>query len=255
MTVASTVTKAMRWVAATRVYGPEPVARGVWRVRGNPGRLNVYLLADPSGGITVYDAGGAFMASKLRDVIDSLGPLSCVVLGHAHTDHRGAAPLLGAPVICHPEEVVDAEGSGGLRYWGVGLPKLPLVRRGLHRALLQPLYDAGPVAVTRTVADGDDVAGFRVVHLPGHAPGLIALVRDEDGLALTSDAFYTVDEWWRDSSPYLPGAAWTWDIERAAASLLDLAALEPRSAWPGHGEPLRGEVAQLLRNAAAVPPR
>ena len=32
-------------------------------------------------------------------------------------------------------------------------------------------WDAGPVAVARTLSEGDTVAGFEVVHLPGHALG------------------------------------------------------------------------------------
>ena len=36
-------------------------------------------------------------------------------------------------------------------------------------------------------------AGFKVMHLPGHAPGLIGLFRETDRLALVSDCFYTLD--------------------------------------------------------------
>ena len=35
--------------------------------------------------------------------------------------------------------------------------------------------------------------GFRVIELPGHAPGLIGLYRESDRLALVSDCFYTLD--------------------------------------------------------------
>ena len=54
-------------------------------------------------------------------------------------------------------------------------------------------WDGGPVEIAGTVDEGDDVSGFRVVHLPGHAPGLIALFRESDRLALTSDCFYVID--------------------------------------------------------------
>jgi len=211
----------------------------------------VYLIRDPAGTVTLFDAGGAMMLQALRQALLHVGPLDRIVLGHAHTDHRGAAPGLGAPVLCHREEVLDAEGSGGLRYWGAGLPKLPPLKRRLHRLTLQPLYDAGPVRVAATLQDGDDVSGFRVVHLPGHAPGLIALVRERDGLALTSDAFYTIDDWWRDCMPYPPGPAWSWDADKARRSLLRLADVQIKEAWPGHGSPLVGDVAKQLRRAAA----
>ena len=32
-----------------------------------------------------------------------------MVLGHAHEDHRGAAPDMGVPILCHPDERRDAE--------------------------------------------------------------------------------------------------------------------------------------------------
>ena len=41
---------------------------------------------------------------------------------------------------------------------------------------LLPVWDGGPVQIAGTLAEGDDVAGFKVVHLPGHAPGLIGAV-------------------------------------------------------------------------------
>ncbi len=230
--------------------GPERVADGVWRVRGNPGRLNIFLLADREGGVTQFDAGGRVMSSHLRRCVDQLGPLRRVVLSHAHTDHRGSAPDVGVPVWCHRDEVIDAEGTGGLRYWGSGLPRLAPLPRLLHLAVLQPLYDGGPVRVANTIEDGDLVAGFRVVHLPGHAPGLIALFRERDRVALTSDAFYTVDTWWRDCPPYLPGDAWNWNSGQARQSLLRLAELDPAVAWPGHGRPVTGNVRAALRAAA-----
>ena len=226
--------------------GPERVADGVWRVRGNPGRLNLFFLEERGDGVTQFDAGGRVHLPLVASAIAALGPLERVILSHAHTDHRGTAPLLDAPVVCHPDEVPDARGTGGARYWGEGLPKLSLGPRLLHRHVLQRLYDGGPVHVADTVTEGDEVAGFRVVHLPGHAPGLIALIREHDGLALTSDAFYTVDAWWRDCPPYLPGPAWSWDVEQARASLRRLATFDLSVAWPGHGKPVSGDVVAAL---------
>lgn len=234
--------------------GPHPVAADVWWVGGNPGRLRAYLIRDADGGVTLFDAGGAMMLQGLRRALGLVGPLERVVLSHAHTDHRGAANELGAPVYCHEDEVEDVEGSGGFRYWGEGLPKLPLARRLLHVHVLQPLYDAGGVRVAGVLRERDDVSGFRVVHLPGHAPGLIALHRERDGVALTSDAFYTVDDWWRDCPPYPPGPAWSLDAEAARRSLARLAELDLRAAWPGHGSPLTADVSEQLRRAATSLP-
>ena len=85
-------------------------------VQGHPGRCNVYLIEEQDG-VTVFDAGARTMVRSIASAGAKLGGIKRVVLGHGHTDHRGSAPALGAPVLCHPDEVLDAEGSGGLRYW------------------------------------------------------------------------------------------------------------------------------------------
>ncbi|MPZ72971.1 MAG: hypothetical protein GEU74_07015, partial [Nitriliruptorales bacterium] len=94
-----------------------------------------------------------------------------MVLAHAHADHRGAAPGAGAPVYCHPDEVVDAQSERGEHYFDYDRIKLPPTRWLMPRLLRA--CDGGPVEIAGTLEEGDEVAGFRVVHLPGHAPGLI----------------------------------------------------------------------------------
>ena len=104
---------------------------------------------------------------------------------------------------------------------------------------------------------------FTPVELPGKLqliegdtelwPGLIALHRAGDRLALTSDCFYTVDPLTSlYGPPRVPLAAFNQDTERARASIRKLAALAPASAWPGHAEPLRGDVEDALETAAAT---
>jgi glyoxylase-like metal-dependent hydrolase (beta-lactamase superfamily II) len=112
-------------------------------------------------------------------------------------------------------------------------------------------WDGGPVKIAETLKEGDDVAGFNVVHLPGHAPGLIALFRESDRLALTTDCFYTLDPLTgRKGDPRVPHAAFNQDTEQARASIRKLAALEPNAAWPGHADPLVGDVRARLERAA-----
>ena len=106
--------------------------------------------------------------------------------------------------------------------------------------------------ISDTVKEGDDVGGFRVVEIPGHAPGQIALWREADRVALSTDAFYTVDMWGRDSEAHLPMAGYNFDHEQARASLRKLAALEPATCHPGHGNALAGDVRARLERAAAA---
>lgn len=242
----------LRTRLARRLQGgdPEPVAAEVWRVQGHdPAKCNVYLVRDGNG-VLAFDAGARVMTPAVARAAARLGGLTRIVLGHGHTDHRGTAPAFDVPVLCHPDEVVDAEGSGGFRYWDARLRFLPAYQRPVHRLLHRRVWDGGPVRVAGTVAEGDDVAGFEVVHIPGHAPGLIALWRERDRLALTSDLFYTLDLHGRDVEPQLPVAGYNHDTEEARASLRKLAALDPRIALPGHARPPAGDLRAQLERAA-----
>jgi glyoxylase-like metal-dependent hydrolase (beta-lactamase superfamily II)/predicted ester cyclase len=225
------------------------VATGVWVVQGQPGRCNVYLI-EHDGRVTLFDAGTRTMVRALARAGAKLGGIDRIVLGHAHNDHRGAAPGLGAPVYCHAGDVDDAEGSGGFAYWPDRLAGLPVGLRQAHLLMHRLAWDGGPVQIAGTLAEGDEVAGFRVVEVPGHSPGMIALWRESDRLALSSDCFYTIDMWGRDTEPVLPNAIYSFDTEQARASLLKLAALEPAIAWAGHGKPVTGDVRSQLERAA-----
>lgn len=228
---------------------PEPVAAGVWRVRGGiPRTMNVYLIEDDGGGVTVFDGGVASMTRAVAAAAHGLGGVNRVVLGHGHPDHRGIAPGLAAPVLCHPADRADSEGDGGRSYFDYARLR-PYARPVFPRLL--DLWDGGPVPVAGTVEEGEEVSGFRVVHLPGHAPGLIALLREADGVALTSDCFYTLDpETGGHGRPRVPHPAFNRDTEGARASIRKLAALRPSVAWPGHAEPVCGDVAAELERAA-----
>jgi hydroxyacylglutathione hydrolase len=227
------------------------VADGVWVVQGQPGRCNVYLIEDAElGGVTLYDAGARTMVKAVASAGAKLGGIKRIVLGHGHTDHRGVAPALGAPVFCHPDEREDAEGSGGFRYWPTNLAGLPAPQRQIHRMLHRYAWDAGPVKIAGTLSEGDRVAGFTVIHLPGHAPGLVGLWREADRLALVSDCFYTLEMWGRSCPPRVPERMFNYDTAQAQASIRKLAEMEPAAAWPGHANPVTGDVRSQLLAAA-----
>lgn len=238
-------------VANLPVHEAKLVAEGVWVVQGQPGKCNVYLIEDASvGGVTMYDAGARTMVRAVASAGAKLGGIKRIVLGHGHTDHRGTAPALGVPVMCHPDEVQDAEGSGGFRYWPKDLVGLPTPQRQIHRAMHRFAWDAGPVKIDYTLSEGDEIAGFKVIHLPGHAPGQIGLWRESDRLALVSDCFYTLDMWGRGCPPHVPEPTYNYDTEQAKASIGKLAEMEPAAAWPGHAKPVTGDVHSQLLEAA-----
>jgi steroid delta-isomerase-like uncharacterized protein len=225
------------------------IAEDVWVVRGGiPKTMNVYLIED-DGGVTVYDAGVSDMAGAVAVAAARLGGINRVVLGHADADHRGAAPALRAPVYCHAAEREAAQSPASYRdYWDRS--KLDPQGRAVLWRLIER-WDGGAVQIAGTLNEGDEVAGFEVIHLPGHAPGLIALFRESDRLALVSDAFYTLDpQSGRREPAHVPHPAFNQDTEQARDSIRKLAELRPESAWPGHADPVTGDVQTQLDRAA-----
>jgi steroid delta-isomerase-like uncharacterized protein len=232
---------------------PERVADGVWVLRGGfpLKEMNVYFIED-DGGVTMFDAGIDDMTDAVRVAAVRAGGIRRIVLGHADADHRGSAPGLDVPTYCHPIERAAAESAESFRdYWDMS--KLSPHARPFFKRII-PVWDGGAVQIAGTVSEGDEVAGFKVIELPGHAPGLIGLFRESDRLALVSDAFYTLDiQTGIRGGPRVPHPAFDADVAQARASLRKLAALDPSIAWGGHAQPVRGDVAAQLERAAAAP--
>jgi hydroxyacylglutathione hydrolase len=234
---------------------PERFADGVWLLRGGIARsMNVYLIEEPGGsGVTVFDAGEKGMAGAIAAAAAERGGINRIVLGHGDTDHRGSAPALRAlaEVHCHPDAVPHAEGSGGRGYWR--MDELPLDVRLLHGFAHRFVWDGGPVKIDGTVREGDVVAGFEVIDLPGHAPGLIGLWRESDRVALVTDCFYMTDMHGKPQAPAVPVEAYNFDTDAARRSILKLADLEPAIVGPGHLGPLDGpDVVEQLRAAGTA---
>jgi glyoxylase-like metal-dependent hydrolase (beta-lactamase superfamily II) len=226
----------------------ERIADGVHLVRGGlPRVMNVYLIED-EGGMTLFDAGIKGMDKVLLASANPYGGVKRVVLGHSHTDHRGAAPALaktGVPIYCHEAELSDAEGDGGLHYFHTEILSFPV--RGFMRHSLTKTWDGGPVPIEDTLTEGDEVAGFQVIHLPGHAPGLIGLYRESDGLVLSSDAIYTLNPLTGiRGAPRIPHDAFNLDTEMAKASAIKLSAISPKTVWPGHADAIDEDATAIL---------
>jgi glyoxylase-like metal-dependent hydrolase (beta-lactamase superfamily II)/predicted ester cyclase len=231
---------------------PERIADGVWLIRGGvPKSMNVYLLED-AGGVTVFDAGIHDMTNAVRAAAVRMGGIKRLVLGHADADHRGVASGIGAPVYCHPAERDAAESDSAFRtYFNLNLLRPP--GPAIYRRLL-PMWDGGAAQISGEIREGEAVAGFEVVELPGHAPGLIGLWRESDRLALVSDCIYTINpETGLKCPARVPHPAFNLDTELARASIRKLAALKPSVVWAGHADPVTGDVESQLQFAASGP--
>ncbi len=225
---------------------------------------NVYLVRSGSSWCLV-DAGWAHDASAIRRAAGTLFGSATVpasiLLTHDHPDHAGAARELSAiwdvPAWVHPRELPLALGdatairtyAGPLDRWVV-LPSLRVTGRRRMAAALSRGSLEGVVRALDPDSDPPGLEGWRAFWSPGHTPGHVAFIRDDDRVAITGDAMVTADlaslrGVFLDEQR-VAGPPWytTWDRRAAAASAVALARLAPRVIAGGHGVPLAGRAAR-----------
>jgi glyoxylase-like metal-dependent hydrolase (beta-lactamase superfamily II) len=214
--------------------------------------VHCYLLRSTDGGWMLVDTGlGARDPEALwTPILAALdGPVERVFVTHLHPDHVGGAAdiasLTGATVL---QGRLDHEQT--LAVWGdpgsPGRVAAHLVRHGLADAEADQLRDESArlrervhfARKVQTVEPGERVDGWDVLHVPGHADGHLALLRD--GVLVAGDAILagitpTVGRY--------PGGEPD-PLRVYLLSLERMAALEPRVAFAGHGEPVADPVAR-----------
>jgi glyoxylase-like metal-dependent hydrolase (beta-lactamase superfamily II) len=214
-------------------------------------------LIDTPDGITLIDAGlpGHWrdLQAELRTLGRSPDDIRGVVLTHGDSDHIGFAERLrrehGVPVFVHAADADRARGGDkpktAMGPFRLG-PTLGFFAYSLRKGGMRTRHLSEVVEV----ADGDvlDLPGApRVIGLPGHSPGSIAVY------SATADAVFVGDA--LTSRNVLTGrtglqpAPFTDEPALALASLDRLAELDASWVIPGHGAPFRGSPADA---AAAV---
>lgn len=153
---------------------------------------NTWLVVDSEGRRTLVDSGhrserALLLRGLARLGVRRRGDLHAVLLTHRHCDHAGNAAYLrerfGAVVVCHAADRPLLEGEQApARLGGRGAPLV-------HDALAR-VEDRFPARapVDRTVADGESLLGFDVVHVGGHTEGSMLLLHRESGTLFTGDA-------------------------------------------------------------------
>ncbi len=226
------------------------MAPSLYRLRipgGQAHLLNCYLWVEPDD-VTLVDTGWPDSAGLIADALTTLGrrtgDVKRIVLTHFHEDHAGSAAKIAT--WSDVEVVAGAEDSPYVQGVECGpVPQLTDFERTIRADFDEPPHGP-PCRVDRTVRDGD-VLGFaggaRVISVPGHTPGSIALYLPAADALLTGDA---VAEF---HGQVILGVFNT-DRSAAIRSLEKLAATRAQIAGFGHGEPVLADASARIAASA-----
>jgi glyoxylase-like metal-dependent hydrolase (beta-lactamase superfamily II) len=207
--------------------------------------VHCYFLRSSKGGWIVVDTGLGTrdVRERWRAVVDGLdAPVEGIVVTHMHPDHvggaRDVAELTGAPVLQgrddHAQCVAAWSGRNGesfAEHWAThGMPRETVsgIAADSDRLVAAVHWVEDP----QLLDPGDELDGWRVEVLRGHADGHIVLLRD--GVMIAGDTILSgitpAIGLYPDSRPDPLGDYF--------ATLDRIEELAPRIAYSGHKEPV-----------------
>lgn len=205
-------------------------------------------------GITLVDTGlpGHYrdLVRELRELERPISDIKGIVLTHGDSDHIGFAERLrselGIPVYIGPEDADRAKGAKP-----PATPKDPRrvgpVIRFFAYAIAKGGFRTRPLREVIPVHDGDALplpGSPRVVSMPGHSPGSIAVYVPTVRAVFVGDELTTRHVLTGASGPQ--PAPFTDDQKAASASIERLSGLDVDWVIPGHGAPWHGTASSLI---------
>jgi hydroxyacylglutathione hydrolase len=205
------------------------LADGVWQLRGfPPNAINVYLMEDVLVDAATRHAGRRILSQlKGREV-------STHALTHAHSDHQGSSNEV-CETLDIPFWVGERDADAAER------PELILERQPEHplNTLFFRTMAGQGRPVDRMLREGDELAGFRVLDVPGHSAGHVAFWRESDRVLIAGDVLNSQDPLTGMPGLREPKRFFTPDPAQNRRSARRLGELEPSLVLLGHGPPVR----------------
>jgi glyoxylase-like metal-dependent hydrolase (beta-lactamase superfamily II) len=234
------------------------IAKGLHRIGSDT--VNSYLVVD-EGGVTIIDAGlpryWRLLNAELARLGLTLGDVRALILTHGDSDHIGFAAQLyrekGIPAYLHPADDERAKLKVKKPTRGWGPVKLSALAGFMWYSAREGGLKIPPAGELRPVEDGEemDVPGKpRIIHVPGHTPGSIAVhVPAVDALFL-GDTMTTRNVLTGVTGP--KPAPFTLQPEQAVASLDRIDKIDATWVLPGHGPAWDGGVPEAVRQIRAA---
>jgi glyoxylase-like metal-dependent hydrolase (beta-lactamase superfamily II) len=219
------------------------IIQGIHQVDGI--NANIYVVISGEK-LIIVDTGMPKSAWKIVDYVHRIGQqssnVSKILLTHCHMDHVGGAcelkELTNAKVAIHQEDVDFVSGKRTL-----------LRPKGITESLFKAashFVKFTPVQPDIILKENDEVNGLTVIHTPGHTPGSISLLDRERRLLFVGDTL-------RFSQGKLSGPpeGFTLNMEQAMQSIKKISELDFDVMLSGHGEPLRSNASDRVREFCA----
>jgi len=204
------------------------LADGLYQLRGfPPDAINVYLMGD-----VLVDAGSRHAERRiLRQLADR--DVRAHALTHAHPDHQGSSHA-----VCEKLGIPFWVGEGDVKAAESGDMVTPQPDHPMPR-FSQRVFAGPGHPVDRVLREGDDVAGFTVLEVPGHSAGHVAFWRESDRTLVLGDVVFNVSHAFIPGTLSEPREFFSPDPARNRDSARRVAELEPALVCFGHGPPLR----------------
>lgn len=169
---------------------------------------NVYLVLRGDR-VALIDTGLPGEHVKVLNYLEGLGfapqDVDLIIVTHGHRDHIGSLGALkeitGARVAAHREEIPYMMGETG-----------------------------------EVLEDGDEIAGLRVVHSPGHTPGSIVLYSEELRAVFTGDLIYE-----ENGKLHEIPHRYSLDPMKNREAIREILKLDFKHVLPSHGKPVLNE--------------
>jgi glyoxylase-like metal-dependent hydrolase (beta-lactamase superfamily II) len=229
------------------------IAKGLHRIGSDI--VNSYLVVD-GGGVTIIDAGlpryWKLLSSELARLGMTLDDVRALILTHGDSDHIGFAARLhhekGIAAYLQPADADRARLEVKKPNSGWGPVKAGPLAGFLWYSARQGGLRTHPVDGLQPAEDGQviDVPGSpRIIHVPGHTPGSVAVHVPAVDALFIGDTMTTRNVLTGATGP--KPAPFTLAPEQALASLDRLGEVDATWVLPGHGPAWDHGVTEAVR--------